>query len=188
MQPFLFCVLTLTILSAAQYPEPATRQTVHPQLQLRVKSDRQVYSIRDKIRLELEVRNVGNDSIYVPRSSFCLGSGGSGQLEVQILNSLGREVRGVIRDCLPVPPLPPKPGEIFCDTAEYILLAPSSFFGFLDELRVKEFMVKPGNYTLVIRYEGIMTDDLVPKSRFPLPYWTKDNEPLVSKLHISITP
>ncbi len=106
---------------------------------------------------------------------------------MQIL-SFGREVRGVTRDCLAVPPLPPKPGETFCDTAEYIHLAPSSFFGFLDELRVKEFMVKPGNYTLVIRYEGIVTNDLVPKPRFPLPYWTTDNKPLVSKLHISITP
>jgi hypothetical protein len=68
------------------------------------------------------------------------------------------------------------------------LLSPSSFFGFLKELRAREFMSKPGDYTLVIRYEGIMTNDLVPKPRFPLPYWTREDKPLVNRLHISITP
>jgi hypothetical protein len=46
---------------------------------------------------------------------------------MQVLNSSGREVRGVIYDCIPQPPPPPKPGVTFCDPAEYILLSPSIF-------------------------------------------------------------
>ena len=39
---------------------------------------RKVYSIRDNMRVELELRNVGTEGVYVQRSSLCLGSGGLG--------------------------------------------------------------------------------------------------------------
>ena len=79
--PFSFCVLLLTAVSVAQSPEPATRYTVHPRLQLRVETDRKVYSIRGNIRLVLELRNVGIQGVYVPRSSLCLGQGEKGSLQ-----------------------------------------------------------------------------------------------------------
>jgi len=74
-QPFLFCVLLLTTVSVAQSPEPAAGDAVHPRLHLAVKTDRKVYSIRDNMRVELELRNVGTEGVYVQRSSLCLGSG-----------------------------------------------------------------------------------------------------------------
>jgi hypothetical protein len=55
----------------------ATRQTVHPRLQLHVKTDRKVYSIRDKIRLELEVRNVGTQRHLRSKVEFLFGFRGS---------------------------------------------------------------------------------------------------------------
>jgi hypothetical protein len=67
-------------------------------------------------------------------------------------------------------------------------MAPSNFFGFIDELSVRDLMSKPGDYTLIIQYQSIMPNALVPKPLFPLPYWTRENKPLVSKLHISVTP
>jgi len=87
---------------------------------------------------------------------------------------------------LPTSP-PPKPGETTCDVAEYILMAPSNFFALL-MIECERFDVKPGDYTLIIQYQSIMPNDLAPKPLFPLPYWTRENKPLVSKLHISVTP
>ena len=140
------------------------------------------------MRVEVQLTNIGTEGVYVRRSDLCLGSPLASALTIWVLDSSGR-VAGprVIRDCISPPPPPPKPGEISCDVAEYILMAPSNFFGFSEELNVRDFMNKPGDYSLVIQYHSFTPMDLVPKPLiYPLPYWTKENEPPVSKLRIRI--
>ncbi len=67
-------------------------------------------------------------------------------------------------------------------------MAPSNFFGLSEEFNVTDFVNSPGDYTLVVQYHSFTPMDLVPKPLiYPLPYWTKENEPLVSKLRIRIT-
>lgn len=154
-----------------------------------MKTDHKAYFVGDKMRVEVQLTNVGTEGVYVRRSDLCSGSPLASALTIGVLDPSGRVVPGVIFDCLSPPPPPPEPGKTSCDVTEYILMAPSNFFGFSQEFNVTDFVDRPGDYIFVVQYHSFTPRDLVPTPLiYPLPYWTKENEPLVSKLHISIKP
>jgi hypothetical protein len=73
--------------------------------------------------------------------------------------------------------------------SEFTRLNPHMFFGTTDEFVVRDLVNNPGNYTFKIQFGSALTGEWLAEAGFPkLPYWTREDKPIVTKLHISVRP
>jgi hypothetical protein len=73
--------------------------------------------------------------------------------------------------------------------SELMRLNPHMFFGTADEFVVRDLVDKPGNYTFKIQLGSALTAEWLAEAGFPqLPCWTREDKPIVTKLHVSVMP
>ncbi len=172
---FLFCE------RLTQSPAPAVHKTDATRLQFTVRTDRRTYSIKGKMLMEVQLTNVGKDTVYLYRWDLCWGQGLALNLRVQ--DSAGQDIQtGILWDCIPPPPKPD-------DLSEFIRIEPSNFYGLRDQIKLREIVNKPGEYDLLIQFGSSLSPEFVTSAGFPkLPYWTTPDKPLARRIHITVTP
>ena len=174
----------LSFMSLVQTPQPAgpaPHETDARRLQLTVRTDRQAYSIKGTMLMEVQLTNVGEDTLYVYRWDLCWGQGLA--LNMRVKDSEGRDVHTTILwDCIPPPPKPDEP-------SQFIRLEPSNFYGLRDEIKLREIVNKPGKYQLIIQIGSSLSPEFLKDAGFPnLPYWTTPDKPLTRRIRITVTP
>lgn len=153
-----------------------------PQLQLSIRTDRSVYSMKDKLHMEVQLTNVGKSDVYVWDWIFCWGQGSA--LSIHAFDDKGKMVQpvsGFLIDCVPPPPKEH-------DTSQFIRLEPGRFYGIADDFDIRDLVDGPGNRTLSISISGVLSHDFLRKFGYPdLPYWTSDDKLLFDRVPIRVT-
>ena len=155
-------------------------------LSLTIRADPQVYQLNDVVRLEVQLTNIGSDTLYL-FDDVCWNPGNF--LTLEVFTPAGKEVSVPItylRDCLPYPPRRN-------DTSRFFRLEPQTFYGVIEKYAVHEFVSEPGEYDIVVHYEAALTTDWIAKYGGPklaaLPIWTREHQPLTSnRLRINVNP
>jgi hypothetical protein len=162
-------------------PARASGDAQTPQLQLRVRTDRRTYSIKGKMQMEVQLTNVGMETVYLWRWDLCWGQGPT--LNLWVEDSDGHEVHtDVLWDCVPPPPKPE-------GLSDFIRIDPSNFYGLRDEINLREIVNKPGKYKLSIEFTGFLSPEDLANMGFPkLPYWRPPEKPLTADVYITVTP
>jgi hypothetical protein len=170
-----------TLLQTSQSSGPALHETDTTRLQLTVRTDKQTYSIKSEMLLEVQLTNVGRDTVYVYRWNLCWGQGPA--LNMRVKDAEGRDVyTSILWDCIPPPP---KPGE----PSQFIRLEPSNFYGLRNEIKLRQIVNKPGKYQLTIQIGSFPSPEFLKDAGFPnLPYWTTLDKPLTRRILITVTP
>ena len=146
-------------------------------LSLSVRSGPKAYSINENIQLEIQLENVGSDSVLVCR---CRGWG-VGRMDVQVFDSNGRQVTtSFFAD-----ELPPTPRE-----KDFIELKPHEFFGVRLDENSTHFVNGPGRYDFLVEYTSWVGEGWA-KKYLHLPHlelWSRERGALVSnKVRIEVT-
>ena len=178
-------LLFLVIVSLSAVCVAQDKHSQHPndpQLQLSIRTDRSVYSMKDKLHMEVQITNVGNSDVYVWDWIFCWGQGSA--LSIHAFDDKGKMVQpvsGFLIDCVPPPPKEH-------DTSQFIRLEPGRFYGIADDFDMRDLVDGPGNRTLAISISGVLSHDFLRKFGYPdLPYWTSDDKFLFSRVPIRVT-
>lgn len=170
----------LVVLPLAAGPSllPVYSQQVSSPLSLGVRVDRKTYSLKDTMRVEVQLTNIANEDIYVYEWYLCWGQGPA--LNLQVFDASGKFVGpGLEFDCLPPPPR-------LGDLTQFVRIEPSKFYGISDSFKVLELVKKPGEYDLVVQCGAFLPADYWTKEGFPkLAYWTSEHPRLKAKVHIS---
>jgi hypothetical protein len=160
-------------------PDPAA-------LRLTVRTDRQIYRMSDKIKMETQLLNVGREDVYIWDWDLCwnLARG----LSMYVTTPNGAAVHGnFLFDCLPPPP---EEGHVYA----FIKLEPGRFYGIADEIKVADVVSKPGQYNIEITYNSFLSRSWVNEflSHDPivkLPLWTMEQPTIKARrLHIVVQP
>jgi hypothetical protein len=182
MPPRLFLGLLLAATFAVvQHSGASGDQVPTSRLPLTVRADQKVYSLHEKLYLETQVTNVSQETVYLNQWDLCWGQGPA--LSLSVVDSSGNTVGpGFLLDCIPPPP---KPG----DMSACMRLNPHMFLGSAHEFVVRDLVNKPGNYTFKIQSGSALTAEWLAEAGFPkLPYWTREDRPIATEMHISVGP
>src|SRR5271167_388886 len=141
MKPTILAFLALLVIAVSV---PAQR-TTDPQLRLRIRSDKDSYSLRGEIHLEIIRENTGADRLLVCRQ----WGWGIARTEVHVFDATGKEVHtDFMADELPPPPQP----------YDFVLLSGGDFIGTRLEEPAKHFVTKPGDYEFVVKYTSYLSE------------------------------
>jgi hypothetical protein len=139
--------------------------------------------MKDKMHIEVQVANGGDDDVYIWDGIFCWGQGGA--LNIRALTSAGKQVHPASDFLLDCVPPPPKEG----DLTQFIRIGPGRFYGLTGDFDLRDLVDGPGERTLVIRLGGVLSLEFIRTLGYPeLPYWTSEDKPLISEVHLTITP
>ena len=155
-------------------------------LSLSIRTDRLEYRIHDVLRIETQLTNTGEDTLYL-FDGVCWNPGNL--LNVHVFDVRGKEVSGhsdFLRDCLPPPPA-------HDDTTRFFKLEPGTFYGVVEKFDIRELVPEPGEYSMEVHYLSGISKDWVSKygsdKMAALPIWTRDYPELSSnRLHIVVKP
>jgi len=174
------CVMALALAACSSQLSMHGQQPPSP-LALDVRADRKTYSIKDKLKMEVQLTNISNEDIYVYEWYLCWGQGPA--LNLQIFDAAGKFIGpGFESDCVPPPP---KLG----DLTQFARIAPSKFYVITDSFGLRQLVKKPGEYELVVQCGAFLPPDYWVKEGFPkLAYWTSEHPRLKAKIHISVRP
>ena len=140
-----------------------------------IRADKQSYSQEDVARLYISLENVSDETVYVDR--VMLLGGPIYGLGVEINDEQGKQVCCRFSDAHQVPPPPRKDGLIRLDDG--------FFYGMWVDLRLKEWSLKPGRYSIRAVYKSYLeTSEVPPRLQDLPPIW--ETQPIPSAL-ISIT-
>jgi hypothetical protein len=153
------------------------QQPVAPALSVSVRSAESSYNIKGKIRLEIQIENVGGGSVLVWRHP----GWGVGRMNVRVFDSSGKEVfTAFLADETPPPPR----------EDDFIALERGEFFGtHLSEVAT-HFVNTPGTYDIFVEYTSPLPEEYLRKSiQLPrLPIWSRERGVIVSnRVRIEIT-
>jgi hypothetical protein len=155
----------------------AQKQSSKPMLSVAVRSAKTSYSIKENINLEIQLENVGTESLLLHRN---LGWG-VGRTDVRVLDNDGKEVNTTfLADEIPPPPR----------DKDFIELRPNDFFGVRLTESAKHFVNTPGTYDFFVEYTSIVAEEWVRKNVKlpPHPVWSRERGTIVSnKLRIDVT-
>ena len=145
-------------------------------LSVSLRSVKSSYSIKENISLEIQLENVGTESLLVCRK----WGWGVGRMDVRVFDSKGKEVFTTnLADEIP-PPLREK---------DFIELREGDFFGIRLSEDATHFVNTPGTYDFFVDYTSIVTEEWVRKLKLPpLPLWSRERGRIVSnKVKIEVT-
>jgi len=142
--------------------EGSEKPTGRTPIDVVVRANKQSYSQADVVRLYISLENVSDEIIYVDRS-LLLGGPIYG-LGVEIKNEEGKAVCcGFVDAHLPPPP-PMKDALIRLDE--------NRFYGMWVDLNLKEFSLKPGQYSIRASYRSYLErGDAPPRLEDLSPVW-----------------
>jgi hypothetical protein len=173
--------IILTLLSSvATVGSPrlsGAQQPAAPALSVSVRSTESSYYIKGNIRLEIQIENVGSESLLVWRHP----GWGVGRINVRVFDSSGKEVfTTFLADEIPPPPR----------ENDFIVLEGGEFFGtHLSEVAT-HFVNTPGAYDIFVEYTSPLPEEYLRKSiQLPhLPLWSRERGTIVSnRVRIDIT-
>lgn len=138
------------------------------------------------VPLEVQLTNMGTGDLYL-FDDICWNPGNF--LTMQVFSTDGKEVSPpleYLRDCLPGPPRRN-------DISRFFRLEPKTFYGVIENFIVRELVVEPGEYDIVVHYKAALSADWIKKyggtKIADLPIWTREQPQLGSnRLRISIMP
>jgi hypothetical protein len=153
---------------------------------LTIRTNQQSYRMGDRVPLEVQLTNTGTSTLYL-FDDVCWNPGNF--LTIHVFTTEGKEVSGkgdYLRDCLPPPPRRD-------DISSFIRLKPGTFYGVQEDFTARELVPGPGDYDIVVYYEGALSADWIAKyggaKMAELPVWTRDRSVLTSNnLRVSLRP
>jgi hypothetical protein len=155
----------------------SAQRTTDPQLSIRLRSDKDSYSLRGEIHLEIIRENTGADRLLVCRQ----WGWGIARTEVHVFDATGKEVHtDFMADELPPPPQP----------YDFVLLSSGDFIGTRLEEPAKQFVTKPGEYEFVVKYTSHLSESYAREvMKMPNdPFWSRERGAVLSnriKLHVN---
>ena len=161
----LFAVCLGSWLSSAQDRNRGAK----PTLSISIRSSAASYSIKGKLRLEIQLENSGDEPLLVWRS----WGWGVGRTNVRVLDGDGKEVfTSFLADEIPPPP----------HSADFLELKPKEFFGVQLSEDATHFVNTPGKYEIMVEYTAPLTEEYIRKSvRLPdFPLWGRERGTIVS--------
>ena len=173
MKPTLRALLVL-IVTAVSVP---AQRTTNAQLGVRLRSDKDSYSLRGEIHLEIIRENTGADQLLVCRQ----WGWGIARTEVHVFDATGKEVQtDFMADELPPPPQP----------YDFVLLSGGDFIGTSLKEPAKHFVTKPGDYEFVVKYSSYLSESYAREvMKMPNdPFWSRERGAILSnriKLHVT---
>jgi hypothetical protein len=162
---FLFVTSVGSLLSLSQ----DRNQTIKPALALSIRSAQSSYSIKENIRLEIQVENVSKDSLLIWRS----WGWGVGRTNVRVFDRDGKEVfTDFLADQIPPPPR----------SSDFIEVKPHEFFGIELDESATHFVRTPGTYDIFVEYTSSLPEKFIRDSlQLPnLPIWAREQGTIVS--------
>ena|ERR1700739_4038322 len=187
MQRFvLSCLIALVMISAVSAQVSKVDKPASPVIQLTVRTNQQTYRMSDKIRMETQLLNTGNEDVYIWEWDLCWNFARG--LSMHLTTPDGTPVQGdFLFDCVPPPP---KEGNVYA----FIKLEPGRFYGIANEIKVADVVSKPGEYDISVTYHSSISRSFIKKflKNDPistLPVWTME-EPTVEtpKMRIIVQP
>jgi hypothetical protein len=148
-----------------------------PTLTITVKSEKDSYSLHDKIRLTFVRQNVGRERLLVPRQ----WGWGVMRTDIRVFDAKGNDVKtNILVDELPPPPQP----------YDFVLLERGDFVGTYKNGDVTQFINAPGDYELVVEYTSYLSETYAREAmKMPnAPFWSQERGTITSnriKLHIT---
>jgi hypothetical protein len=146
-------------------------------LSVRLRPDGASFSLHGNTRLEIIRENTGTSPLLVCRQ----WGWGIGRTEVHVLDATGNEVHmDFTADELPPPPQP----------YDFVLLSPGDFLGTRLDEPVKDFVIKPGDYEVFVRYTSYLSESYAREAmKMPdKPFWSRDRGAVDSnriRLHVT---
>ena len=187
MQRFvLSCLIAEAMTSAAATQLNKEDKPASPALQLTVRTDQKTYRMSDKVRMEAQLLNTGNEDVYIWEWDLCWNFARG--LSMYLTTVDGTPVRGdFLFDCVPPPP---KEGNVY----SFIKLEPGRFYGIADEFKVTDVVSKPGEYDISVTYTSSLSRSFIkeflkhdPISTLPL--WTMEQPAIKApKVRIVVQP
>ena len=188
MQKFVLVSLVIAAMTSAVVVAQVNKveKPSAPPLELAVKTDRQAYRMSDKIRMETQLLNTGNEDVYIWDWDFCWNPARG--LSMYLTTSDGSPAHGdFFFDCVPPPP---KEGNVYA----FIKLEPGRFYGVADEIKVTDVVSKPGEYDINVNYNSFVSRSFIkeffkhdPISKLPL--WTMEQPTITApRVHIVVRP
>jgi hypothetical protein len=179
------CLIVAALTSSAAAQAKATKTASAP-LVLTIRTDHEAYRMSDKIRLETQLLNAGNDDVYIWEWDLCWNFARG--LSMQFVKPDGTPVDGdFLFDCVPPPP---KEGNVYA----FIKLEPGRFYGLVDEIKVTDVVKRPGEYDINVTYGSSISRSFIKEflKNDPistLPVWTMEEPTLkASRVHVIIRP
>ena len=142
-----------------------------PALRLTVRTGQHAYRMSDKVRMETQLLNTGNEDVYIWEWDLCWNFAQG--LSMYLTTPDGTPVQGnFLFDCVPPPP---KEGNVYA----FIKLEPGRFYGIADEIKVTDIVSKPGEYDISVTYKSSISRSFIKEflNHDPistLPVWTME--------------
>jgi hypothetical protein len=177
MKPVIaICLLALlTPISPSSVTEKASSSG--QLLAVSIRSVKPSYRIKEKLGIEVQLENVGNQPLLLWRS----WAWGVGRTDVRVIDSNGKDVTtSFLADQLP--PMPRK--------EDFIELKPNEFFGIRLTEDATHFVNAPGTYDFAVKYTVPLTEqDIRKDTRLPdLPVWGRERGTIASsRIRIEIS-
>ena len=156
MQRFVLgCLIVATMAPCAAAQAKKAEKTTSAPLVLSVRTDRKIYRMSDKIRMETQLLNEGNEDAYIYEWDLCWNFARG--LSMRWSTHDDQPVQGgFLLDCVPPPP---KEGNVYA----LIRLQPGRFYGLADELKVRDVVNKPGEYNLTVTFGSSISNGFISK-------------------------
>lgn len=153
MQRFVLpCLIAAAMTSALAARVNKADKLPSPTLQLTVRTDRHTYRMSDKVRMETQLLNTGNEDVYIWEWDLCWNFARG--LSMYLTTPDGTPVQGdLLFDCVPTPP---KEGKVYA----FVKLEPGRFYGIADEIKVTDVVSKAGEYDISVTYNSSISRQL----------------------------
>lgn len=142
--------------------------------------DKEKYTLRESMVLDVGIRNDGDSSIFLYKN-VAWGYGGGFVLHIK--NQAGMEVAPIMRDDTMLPP----PAS-FNDSNIFVEVAPDNFFGARRVLRLSNIIKNPGRYTVQVEYNNPLSCSIMSIELRRLPVlWHEDKSLVSNKVSFEVT-
>jgi hypothetical protein len=155
-------------------------------LELVLRADRKVYRMSDTLKLEAQLKNIGDKNVFIWERDMCWNPAHG--LSMKIIGADGKYVQGSF--LLDSVPPPPSSGNSY----QFVKLAPEMFFGRADEFKLSNLVIKPGEYDVSATFSSFLSsrwlanefgNDPISKGSV----WTMERPVITSKrIHIVVNP
>jgi hypothetical protein len=137
-------------------------------------TDQGKYTLGDSVRVNVALQNTSDATTYLDRRMFWTGFGGG--LKLVISDEQGNALPArVLSDAIMPPPKE-------ADTSILIRLDPGFFYGTWINLLVKDFLPKPGRYSIRVIYKSWLRKEFVAPQLRDLPAIWADAPGIASQL------
>jgi hypothetical protein len=167
-------------MAPSEVSQRAETSNVRGPISVVIWTDHRKYSLRDSVKLNASLQNTGDAPVYVDRRMFWTGLGGG--LEVDVRDEQGKRVPARLLSDAIMPP--PNEG----DTSILVRLDEGFFYGTSVNFLVKDFLRKPGRYSIRVIYKSWLRKEFVAPQLRDLPaLWAETPEIASEPVWIDVT-